>query len=441
MRQVAGGPEGTMTTPEPQPQPQAMPYKCRMPAAGKVSVERFCRDELFCPAPTPQQRADVVSQGVRVLLRLVACATALLLVNVALIAATFPSPNMAQPQSKSLTVAISDKMLDTLKDGGYRLCIAKKLGDKDFNVIWLGMDDLLNSNLFEWQDSFQVFGQESFTSGALVRATTDVQDIQPGMTCVLTKDGNLMPQSGTPASTGPFYVDNQKGLICAGVNAMVNDEYKPFYVAKSPAILGRITLEPKETIMAFFDQVLTTSCMFEEVSGNYITLDYSEVGDYNVTYTDTMQWVISDPKSGKLLQILPTKRRTAFGEMDADEYAKMAVVAAGPHGPLNQQVDPASIGVLVAVVQFTFPIQPVIRAALSAYVARKVLAVNAETMTWSDDGRTMSFTVAVVREDPHAAVEQALKDAQQNVTFGMKPNSTKLPANTKFSVTVQNVKP
>eukprot|EP00898_Chlorokybus_atmophyticus_P007329 jgi/Chlat1/7598/Chrsp64S07093 len=110
------------------------------------------------------------------------------------------------------------------------------------------------------------------------------------------------PSTRTEAAAGLFYVDN---LTCIGVNAMVNNEYRPFYVLKNPANVGRIMLEPQEIMMT---------------------------SSHLVAYTDAMRWTIIDSKPDKLLQILPPKcSHSLMGEVDVDKLAEMALApVAGP---------------------------------------------------------------------------------------------------------------
>eukprot|EP00898_Chlorokybus_atmophyticus_P007337 jgi/Chlat1/7604/Chrsp64S07091 len=286
---------------------------------------------------------------------------------------------------KSLIVEISEVVLPVLRAGRYKLCIAKQLGDEDFNVIWQSIDNLFQFNEFRWQDSFQVFGQERFSPGA-------------------------------PTTTGPFFVDNRFGLICIGVNAMINGEYKPFYVATSQAILGRITLEPQETIKVFFNRVLTTSCMFNEVSGEFIdiTLDYRKVDDHHIVYTDSMHWE----------EVLVSKRGTLKGEADADKHEEGAQLQVSP-GPVKQTL-------IRYVVTFQPTIQPAIRmcSVLSAYLAQKFADLQPESFIWAADGGYVSFSRQRSIADPDLdAIKQALRDARD-----FKGNI--LLANETFSMTI-----
>jgi hypothetical protein len=115
-----------------------------------------------------------------------------------------------------LQVNIDPGMLPFLRDGGYYLCIAKKVNEK-YNVVWSGQRDFLAANIYQWKENYQVFGIQSFKQGDIVKPVTAEQDIAFGQTCVFV-DGTSKPAQGTPDDSGKFSVVNECAVLGVGVN-------------------------------------------------------------------------------------------------------------------------------------------------------------------------------------------------------------------------------
>ena len=101
----------------------------------------------------------------------------------------------------TLVVTVGENQMQSLVSGGYNLCISKVVsypgrGKQSHNVVWVG-GDFLESNTFQWTEQYQVYGAENFSSGALIQAETNVQNIQFGQSCTLDSVRVLHPTTGT----------------------------------------------------------------------------------------------------------------------------------------------------------------------------------------------------------------------------------------------------
>ncbi|PPQ64860.1 hypothetical protein CVT26_002578 [Gymnopilus dilepis] len=196
------------------------------------------------------------------------------------LAVLFLYTQAALAQTFNLTVQISDNQLTNLKDLGYNLCIAKKV-NQNYTVVWSGNQSYLSNNIFEWEESYQVFGTNTFQNGALVNVATNQVDIAFNQTSILSKEGVMEPATGSIAP-GPFFVDNQLGDIHIGVNALLGGSFLPIYV--SPEVVQSInTLQPITTVMAWFALSQNTSTMFFQ----------SETQGIEVVYDGTTTAIIS----------------------------------------------------------------------------------------------------------------------------------------------------
>ncbi|TFK34284.1 hypothetical protein BDQ12DRAFT_727062 [Crucibulum laeve] len=165
-----------------------------------------------------------------------------------------------------LEVQIAPSDIRRLKEGGYNLCIAKKVNGA-YSVIWSGDQNFAPSNTFEWVDEYQVFGVDSFKVGALVKAATNSEDIQPGQSCVLDQNGVMGVATGSAHSTGRFSVLNEYSAISIGVSAKLFGETRPVFVTPTSTV-GTTTFEPVDDIVVWFSPMLTTGTM---ISGADIT--------------------------------------------------------------------------------------------------------------------------------------------------------------------------
>jgi hypothetical protein len=190
----------------------------------------------------------------------------------------------------TLEVQIGTNQMKFLVDGKYKLCIAKSVTTPEapstINVIWSGGDFQVD-NEFQWEENYKVYGSDAFHDGAHVLAETNSQPIQFGQTCVLGADRVLKPATGTVDPTLPFYFQNSSDEgYSVGVNCLLGGKYSPIFV--TPAVLpvgGTESLQPIETVTAWFQQGVTTSTMIEKITSPSIAVSYDGVTAHTISYT------------------------------------------------------------------------------------------------------------------------------------------------------------
>ncbi|KAH9851378.1 hypothetical protein C2E23DRAFT_732983 [Lenzites betulinus] len=162
----------------------------------------------------------------------------------------------------NLTVSIDIGILPFLVNGGYKLCIAKKVNGV-YTVIWQGSNVLAN-NQFSWSSKFQV--------------------IASGQSVTLDNYGIMNAAHGTSDESGKFTVQNNYGLINLGVNSYVNGVYAPSYVSEHPVVSGPTVLEPIETIMVWFETNVTTGTMILDASSQATEVDFTSIPTHTLLY-------------------------------------------------------------------------------------------------------------------------------------------------------------
>lgn len=203
--------------------------------------------------------------------------------------------NLLEAATKTVTVQIDENDLPILKDGGYSLCFAKKVGDFDYDVIWKSMDKYLVSNVFSWQPIYQVYGTNTFQDSVKVEVSTNIENIGLGEITTLDAYG-ILSDPVTGGSAEAINVDNKYGNIHFGISQVsVNDkglmESTPIYVSKGVSVQGANEFKPVEKVQIWFQANAETSTMFAEMRSNSIEVDLTEKNVVSVKYQNG-QWAI-----------------------------------------------------------------------------------------------------------------------------------------------------
>jgi hypothetical protein len=217
------------------------------------------------------------------------------------------------PTKKQVKISIATADLETLKNEGYNLCIAKMV-DETFNVVWQSSNpkQYLQNNTFSWTPTYQLFGANSFEDGLVVEETTEPVNIGLGQQSVLNKNGILQPPSTGGPSTAITMINNY-GSIHPGLNLLLNTSTTPtpIYLAPAESIKGTVSLTPVDKVLVWFEQKIVTGTVFSDARSNSIELDLTAVNTMQARYQD-QEWkiVASDAREdvleagGSLLSIV-----------------------------------------------------------------------------------------------------------------------------------------
>ncbi|GAB2777184.1 hypothetical protein [Amycolatopsis magusensis] len=204
---------------------------------------------------------------------------------------------MPDAQIKSVNIEIASADLETLKNGKYQLCFAKKVNDT-YNVVWQSADAYLSNNTFSWQPLYQLFGSNEFKGDVGVHVATNQVSIGLGEQATIDSGGVLgEASSGGPATAitmvndyGPIH----PGLCAYSTDIQGNSTTTPIYVAEDPIVSGSDTLTPVESVQVWFEQDVKTSTMFSTARSNSVEIDLTEHDSATRLYSDG-GW--STPKS------------------------------------------------------------------------------------------------------------------------------------------------
>ncbi|MEB0045610.1 MULTISPECIES: hypothetical protein [unclassified Pseudomonas] len=178
---------------------------------------------------------------------------------------------------KVVKIQIASGDLTTLKQSGYKLCFAKKVGNEAYNVVWQSYVQYLSNSTFSWTPQYQLFGSNSFQANVQVDVSTNLVNIGLGQQAILDNSGLL----GQPTSAGPntsITLVNNYGPIHPGVSQLSTgidgvQVTTPIYVASQQVVTGSTVLTPVETILVWFEQNVQTSTMFSTSRSQSIEID------------------------------------------------------------------------------------------------------------------------------------------------------------------------
>jgi hypothetical protein len=200
--------------------------------------------------------------------------------------------NMLLDVQKKVSIRIALKDLENLKKARYKLCFAKKIGNKGYNVVWQSYSDYLTNNTFSWTPQYALFGSNTFQDNIQVRVSTNIVAIGLGETSILNRYGVLKkPTTGGPI-TG-LTMDNRYGSIHPGIKQLSTGidgkvVSKPIYVSENPIVKGEVFLRPVEKILVWFEQYIRTGTMFSTSRSREVEID--------LTFQNTAAWKYKDQK-------------------------------------------------------------------------------------------------------------------------------------------------
>jgi len=178
---------------------------------------------------------------------------------------------------KSVKIQIASADLTLLKQSGYKLCFAKKVGNEAYNVVWQSYVQYLSNSTFSWTPQYQLFGANSFQANVQVDVSTNLVNIGLGQQSILDNAGLL----GSATSGGPdtsITLVNNYGAIHPGLSQLSTgidgkQISTPIYVASAQVVTGQTVLTPVETILVWFEQNVQTSTMFSTSRSQSIEID------------------------------------------------------------------------------------------------------------------------------------------------------------------------
>lgn len=198
--------------------------------------------------------------------------------------------------TKTVTINIDAKDLETLKSSKYRLCFAKKIEAADYNIVWQSYFAYLTTNTFSWMPMYQLFGSNTFKANIAVNVSTNLVEIGLGEISTLDKAG-VLGHAVTGEDKTSITMQNDYGDIHPGVSQVSTgidgqQTNSPIYVAPQSMVSGKVGLIPIEKVLVWFEQNTETGTMFSDARSMEIELDLTGTNSANATY-ESGNWKVS----------------------------------------------------------------------------------------------------------------------------------------------------
>ncbi|MFS2109104.1 hypothetical protein ACCC88_05420 [Sphingomonas sp. Sphisp140] len=193
---------------------------------------------------------------------------------------------------KNVTIEIATEDFEALRQGGYSLCLAKKLaaGGVDYDVVWRSSPNFLPSNTLSWIPDFQLFATNQFAEGQLVNPATNVVVIGQGETSTLDQNGILHEAvpGGPPMG---FVMVNEFGPIHPGLNQWLtwidgSMQPLPIFVLPYAAVPGTVDFQPIDTVLVWFEPNIETSTIFMTPRTNAVEIDLTDASSATRLYSE-----------------------------------------------------------------------------------------------------------------------------------------------------------
>lgn len=199
------------------------------------------------------------------------------------------------PSQKTISIELDKPTFDNMKNFGYKLCFAKKVGHA-YNVVWSAKEDYLQSTDFSWTSHYSVFATmpAACQVGMVVKSHSHSEPIDLGQQVLMNQQGSLesaVTQSSHPNSL--LFESKFETPIHNGVNYVPpgGGPPQPIYVSPTPIVPGVDVLTPVEKVYVWFEKNIQTSSMFSDARSRGIEIDMTHAATTTFTYNSKGEWM------------------------------------------------------------------------------------------------------------------------------------------------------
>lgn len=197
--------------------------------------------------------------------------------------------NSVETGTKKVSIKISEEEFKTLKNNGYSICFAKRVGDYDYNVVWRAAKEYFQNVIFSWKPLYSMFATDTFESGVQVKVSTEPKKIGLGETVTLKNIG-LFTNAVTGGTDTALNLVNEYGNTHIGISQVASLDGKeastPIFVSENEIILGSDKFKPVEKVMVWFESDIESSTMIADLRSNALEIDLTETNAVDVEYSN-----------------------------------------------------------------------------------------------------------------------------------------------------------
>lgn len=189
----------------------------------------------------------------------------------------------------SLHININPCEIPGLINSGYRLCVARKVGN-DYTIVWKAIRNICMTNVFHFSSDFEVFGQRSCRSGSHVSCAESVPTAG-GQKIVLGSHGKFRSEYGSISNKGLTLVSNQHVLTYFGMSCYdyQSKSKLPMFLQKHPTCYGfSACLFPTKVLKVWFQREVSSGTILTMTENSY-EVDLSD-GSKTITFLGRNLW-------------------------------------------------------------------------------------------------------------------------------------------------------
>ncbi|MDE6252665.1 MAG: hypothetical protein K2M78_08510 [Lachnospiraceae bacterium] len=183
-------------------------------------------------------------------------------------------------KNDTIIIQIAKQDLQILKDAEYHLCIAGRMNDTDFTVVWYATEKFAFNNKITINDEYEVFASNGCSKKVFVDFPGTPAEI--GEKCLIDKYGNIS-QAITGQNPNAIVLVNEYGNLHPGLNrtgtGIQGEEFNnPLFLSRNAILPGEFEYFPSYQIKIWFAQNTETGEILPQQKmrsalTNYILVD------------------------------------------------------------------------------------------------------------------------------------------------------------------------
>lgn len=156
----------------------------------------------------------------------------------------------------TITIQIAKQDLKILKDDRYHLCIAGRMDDSDFTVVWYAAERFTYNNKIEINNEYGVFASQKGTKKVFEDFPGTPASI--GEKCTIDKYGTIS-QAVTGDNPDAIVLVNQygnlyPGLTRSGIGIYGEEFSNPVFLSRNAILRGEFEYFPTDQFKIWFEQ-------------------------------------------------------------------------------------------------------------------------------------------------------------------------------------------
>ncbi len=194
---------------------------------------------------------------------------------------------------KQLIIEIDDDDFRVLKENAYCLCLAKRVKDCGFNVIWQAYHEFASNNTIKWEAEYEIFASFTRKDREVVFANVSPKAISPGEQILLKTEGCFGEISSLQDKNciGMLnqYIPVYPGLCQKCTDIRGNTQFSPFFLCDDKCIPGTFLTEPTENIVVWFEQGAESGMISSYIGKRMKNISASNPISLELTDRDTIK--------------------------------------------------------------------------------------------------------------------------------------------------------